>query len=140
MRALADKTGAVFDVDEKHVAQFDEIFEHAKEGGRQMEFELFRCKALPDLLEAQGSAMSGGGGGYGGGGGGYGGRGGSSGGYGGRGGGGYGGGRGGGGGGYGGGRGGGVRDAGGDRQPRGNQDASVFVGGLAFTADQHSLT
>ena len=34
LRALADKTGAVFDVDEKHVGQFEELFNQAKEGGR----------------------------------------------------------------------------------------------------------
>ena len=55
LRALADKTGAVFDVDEAHVGQFEEIFEKAKEGGRQMDFELYRCKALPELLESAGA-------------------------------------------------------------------------------------
>ena len=53
LRALADKTGAVFDLEDRLVSAFDEVFEKAKEGGRQMDFELYKCKALPDLLESQ---------------------------------------------------------------------------------------
>ena len=127
MRALADSTGAAFDVDEAQAQQFEDIFTHAKESGKPMDFSIYRCESLPELYDPDkrggyGGGNFGGGGSFGGrgggnfGGGGYGRGGGSS--FGGRGGGGQGGQR----GGRGGGMGGGAR----------NQDASVFVGNLAY--------
>ena len=133
MRLLADKMGGVFDVDEGQAQQFEDIFQHAKDQGKRMDFDVFRCSALPELFDVD-SRGPGGRGGYGGASGGYGGRGQSSGGYGGR-----------QGGGYGGRQGGGQGFGGGDRNggsrggaPR-NQDASVFVGNLAYTTSQDEL-
>lgn len=51
MRALADRTGAVFDVDEDKAQQFEDIFEHAREEGKKMDFEVDRCNSLPELLD-----------------------------------------------------------------------------------------
>ena len=114
MRALASMNGAVFDVPEENSGQFEDIFKHAAEATQtgKLDFEIAKCKVLPELLESFGGGGGGGGGFRGGGGGGY--RGGGGG-YGGRGGGG--GFRGGGGGGYGGrgGGGGGFRGGGGSR-------------------------
>ena len=140
MRSLQAQNGACFDVKDTQAEAFDDAFKAAVESGKKLDFEVYKCKALPELYERPdlrggsnsfGGPRNGGyGGGYGGGGGGYGGRGGSNfGGGGGRG--GYGGGS---RGGYGGDRNGGG-NFGGDRpQTRGNQDASVFVGNLAYTA------
>lgn len=119
MRALADRTGAAFDVDEAQAQQFEDIFTHAKESGQRMEFTMARCASLPELLDMDkgrggGSSFGGGSGGRGGGGN-FGRGGGSS--FGGRGGGGQG---------------------GGGRAPR-NQDASVFVGNLAYSDGEQQL-
>jgi hypothetical protein len=80
MRALASMNGAVFDVPEENAGQFEDIFKHAAEATQtgKLDFEIAKCKALPDLLEsaARPGGNFGGGGGYRGGGGGYGGRGG----------------------------------------------------------------
>ena len=80
MRALASMNGAVFDVPEESASQLEDLFAHAAEAGK-LDFEIARCKALPDLLDSDrrnGGGNFGGGGGYGGGGAGYGGRGGQS--------------------------------------------------------------
>ena len=112
MRALADKNGAVFDVEEAQAQQFEDIFNYAKESGRRMDFSVFRCESLPELLDMDkpqgGNASYGGGYGSRNGGSNFGRGGGPS--YGGRGGGG---------------------PPGASRPPR-NQDASVFVGNLSY--------
>ena len=80
MRALASMNGAVFDVPEESASQLEDLFAHAAEAGR-LDFEIARCKALPELLDSDrraGGGNFGGGGSYGGGGAGYGGRGGQS--------------------------------------------------------------
>jgi len=51
MRALQSMAGAVFDVPEDKATQFEDIFAHAVEKGTQMDFEVQRCKALPELME-----------------------------------------------------------------------------------------
>ena len=51
MRALNDMAGAVFDVPEDKATQFEDIFKHAKESGTRMDFDINKCKALPDLLD-----------------------------------------------------------------------------------------
>lgn len=51
MRALASMDGAVFDVEEAQAQAFEDAFEHAKESGRQLNFTVGKCKALPDLLD-----------------------------------------------------------------------------------------
>ena len=124
--------GAVFDVEEAHVQKFDDSFEHARESGQRMDFEIEKCKELPDLLDLDkrngGGDMRGGFGGRGGGN--FGGRGGGQS-YGGR------------QQGYGGGRGGfgsGPAGGGGSRGGRGNSDASVFVGNLDYNVDQNALS
>jgi len=125
--------GAVFDVPEESASQLEDLFVHASEAGK-LDFEIARCKALPDLLDSDrrnGGGNFGGGGGYGGGGAGYGGRGGSS----------YGQSRGGrGGSSFGGGRGGGDRGGRGGGGGRGDPDASVFVGNLAYTCTDRELS
>lgn len=122
MRALADRTGAAFDVDEAQAQQFEDIFTHAKEGGKRMDFSISRCESLPELLDmdkGRGNQSFGGGG------------------FGGRGGGNFGGGSFGRGGGSSfGGRGGGGQ--GGSRGAR-NQDASVFVGNLAYSDGEQQV-
>lgn len=45
-----DQTGAVFDVQEDQFERFDDIFTHLKNEGR-INFEIGRCKALPELKE-----------------------------------------------------------------------------------------
>lgn len=133
MRSLASMNGAVFDVPDQQMEQFESIFNHAKESGGRMDFEIEKCITMPELLD---NDRGGYGGGYGGesnfGGGGYGGRGGrqQSGGYGGRGGGRDMGGR--------GGRDGG-RSGGGQRQARGDPAASVFIGNLDYHATDHDI-
>ena len=49
MRSLASQQGAVFDVEEKHVKELQEIFEEAK--GKK-DFEVFKCQKLPEFYEA----------------------------------------------------------------------------------------
>jgi len=101
MRGLADRKGAVFDVEDSQSSMFEDLFKEAAESGTKLDFTVKKCSALPEMMDSGVRNNEGGGGGYGGrggssyggGGGGYGGRGGSS--------------YGGGGGGYGGGRGGG---------------------------------
>lgn len=53
MRALANMQGAVFDVPEDKVSSFEDIFEHAKDSGRRLDFEISKCETLPDLLDNQ---------------------------------------------------------------------------------------
>ena len=118
MRALADKTGAAFDVEEAQAQQFEDIFSHAKESGQRMDFSVRRCESLPELLDMdrpKGNASFGGGFGGRGGGSSFGRGGGPS--YGGRGGGG---------------------PSGAPRPPR-NQDASVFVGNLSYTNGEQDI-
>lgn len=121
MRALADKNGAVFDVEEAQAQQFEDIVAHAKDSGQRMDYDVYRCKNLPDLLDMDkpqggGAGFGNFGGGRGGGRGGNFGRGGGSS-YGGR---------------------GGAGPSGGSRMPR-NQDASVFVGNLAYSSGEQEV-
>lgn len=66
MRMFKDQTGAVFDVAEHDIQKFEDIFVHLKDQQR-INFEINRCKALPELREDDQAPM-GGRGGYGGGG------------------------------------------------------------------------
>jgi len=61
MRGLSDSKGAVFDVEENQAQQFADIFTHAKDNGRKLDFDLFKCEALPELMDSD-SRMGGGGG------------------------------------------------------------------------------
>lgn len=124
MRTLEDMKGAVFDVEEKDAQSFEDIFTHAQENAsRKLDFEIFKCKSLPELMDSD-KKMGGGMGGMRGGRGGRGG--------------GFGGGRGGGyQNGYGGGGGGGRDQS--SRQPRGNQDASCFVGNLSYKCTERDI-
>jgi len=114
MRTLASKMGAVFDVPEEKAESFEDIFTHAKDSGSRMDFEISRCKELPELQDngtgvgapIQNNMRGGrqGGQSFG--------------------------------------RGGGDRFGGGDRAPRqqrGNPEASVFIGNLSFTADEREV-
>lgn len=51
MRALASMQGAVFDLPEDKASSFEDIFEHAQDQGRRLDFDIQRCQALPDLLD-----------------------------------------------------------------------------------------
>lgn len=51
MRAVADMNGGVFDVPEEVEQQFKDIFQHAKDQGQRMDFEVSKCIAMPELLE-----------------------------------------------------------------------------------------
>ena len=133
-----DQQGAVFDVPEEFIQRFDDIFNHLKDQ-RRINFDIGKCKSLPELREDDSFARGAPQGGYGGG---YGGQGGYGGGYGG---GGYGGQRGGYGGGnqggygqsqggYRGGYGGGGAGAAPSRPGPGSDERTVFVGNLGFNA------
>ena len=54
MRGMADQKGAVFDIPEDKATQFEDIFTHAKESGTRMDFEISKCKTLPELYESGG--------------------------------------------------------------------------------------
>lgn len=130
MRALASMQGAVFDVPAEKAESFTDIFEHAKESGKHMDFEISKCVTMPELYDVDrfNGPPAGGRGGYSQGGysrGGYS-RGGDSYGSGGR-------------GMNGSSRGGPSRGGrGGGSRPR-NQEASVFVGNLSYTATQDDI-
>ena len=49
MRSLASQQGAVFDVEEQYVKEFQELFEDTK--GKK-DFEIFKCQKLPEFYEA----------------------------------------------------------------------------------------
>lgn len=82
MRGYKDSTGAVFDVQEDKAERFLETFTYIQSERRGVDFEVEKCKALPELREddrgaqGQGSGYQRGGGygsqGYGSRGGGYG--------------------------------------------------------------------
>lgn len=124
MRALASMNGGVFDVPEDKAEEFEDIFKQAAEKGR-LDFTVKRCTVLPTLLEVDRRNTSAGGyqgqnprNGHGAGG--------------------YGAGRS-----FGGGAGGasrGGRGGEGGGRPQRNQDASVFVGNLAFTCDEREVS
>ena len=50
MRSFKDNTGAAFDIPEDEVDRFDDIFKHLVESQR-VDFEIGRCKSLPELKE-----------------------------------------------------------------------------------------
>ena len=68
MRMFKDQQGAVFDVPEDHIQRFDDIFNHLREQ-RRINFDIGKCKSLPELREDDSfgrQAPGGYGGGYGG--------------------------------------------------------------------------
>lgn len=87
MRAKRDGTGVVFDVWEDKAERFTYAVEYVRERDGHVNFDIYKCKALPEMVEEEGDFGGAGGsqwrsqGGYSGGGGSYGGRGGYSGGY-----------------------------------------------------------
>jgi len=133
MRMFKDQQGAVFDVPEEFIQRFDDIFNHLKDQ-RRINFDIGKCKSLPELREddsfARGAPQGGYGGGYGGQSGYGGGYGGQRGGYGGGNQGGYGQSQ----GGYRGGYGGGGAGAAPSRPGPGSDERTVFVGNLGFNA------
>lgn len=68
MRSLKNKSGVVFDIATRDADMFVECFENLKaNNGHRVDFEVSRCKSLPDLEQDSGNGgSSGGGGGYGG--------------------------------------------------------------------------
>lgn len=52
MRTLASQQGAVFDVEEQHVKEFQEIFDDTR--GKR-DFEMTKCEQLPELFEGDGA-------------------------------------------------------------------------------------
>jgi len=73
MRSFKDATGAVFDIPSDKAGRFFETFTYIKEERRGVDFEVTKCKELPELRDddraPQGQGGNGYGGGYGGGGG-----------------------------------------------------------------------
>lgn len=51
LRALASMQGAVFDVPEDKASSFQDVFDHAREQGGNLDFEIEKCLSLPDLLD-----------------------------------------------------------------------------------------
>jgi hypothetical protein len=51
MRSLASKNGAVFDVPEAKVQALEDIFTHAKESGKHLDFDIHRCESMPELFD-----------------------------------------------------------------------------------------
>jgi len=59
MRSFHDADGAVFDVPEDILDRFEDIFGHLKDSNR-LDFEIGRCKSLPELKEDEYPAYAGG--------------------------------------------------------------------------------
>lgn len=55
MRGLKDSTGAVFDLPEDKADRFYDTFNHLKDERRGVDFEIIKCKDLPELREDGGA-------------------------------------------------------------------------------------
>eukprot|EP00347_Sterkiella_histriomuscorum_P023162 403335713 len=53
MKAKADRTGIVFDIDENQADRFIEIASHLAETDSTIDFQIFKCLALPELLDEE---------------------------------------------------------------------------------------
>lgn len=49
MKALKDGSGVVFDIRSENFDGFIENYERLKENGERIDFEVCKCKELPDL-------------------------------------------------------------------------------------------